>query len=83
MKNGKAMGTDEIPVEAWTTKGGGIVMLWDLMQEIHPQEKVPVEMRESIVMIIYKAKGDVQDSANYRGIKLMFHKMKIWESVID
>lgn len=31
---------------------------------------------------IYKDKGDLQDSANYRGIKLMSCTIKIWEKLI-
>jgi hypothetical protein len=32
---------------------------------------------------IYKNKGDIQHCANYRGIKLMSHTMKLWERVIE
>ena len=30
-----------------------------------------------------KDKGDVQDCNNYRGIKLLSHTMKLWETVIE
>ena len=44
---------------------------------------MPDEWRNSILVPIYKNKGDVQDCGNYRGIKLMSHTMKIWERVMD
>ena len=57
-------------------------MLWDLMQGIYEQETIPTEWRDSVIIPIYKEKGD---SENYRGIKLMSHtiSMKIWEKIID
>ena len=58
-------------------------MLWDLMQGIYEQEKIPTEWRDSVIIPIYKETGDIQDCGNYRGIKLMSHTMKIWERIID
>ena len=84
MKNGKATGMDGIPVEVWKCLGEeGIDMLWDLMKGIYEQEKIPTEWRDSVIIPIYKEKGDIQDCGNYRGIKLMSHTMKIWERIID
>lgn len=37
----------------------------------------------SILVPIYKNKGDIQSCYSYRGIKLMSHKMKLWERVVD
>ena len=37
----------------------------------------------STLVPLYKNKGDVQNCANYRGIKLMSHTMKLWEKVIE
>ena len=39
--------------------------------------------RYSKLVPIYKNKGDIQNCANYRGIKLMSHTMKLWEKVIE
>ena len=50
---------------------------------IYEQEKIPTEWRDSVIIPIYKEKGDIQDCGNYRGIKLMSHTMKIWERIID
>ena len=75
---------DGIPVEFWKCLGEeGIDMLWDLMKGIYEQETIPTEWRDSVIIPIYKEKGDIQDCGNYRGIKLMSHTMKIWERIID
>ena len=44
---------------------------------------MPKEWRRSILVPIFKNKGDVQSYTNYRGIKLMSHTMKFWERVIE
>ena len=44
---------------------------------------MPNAWRESVIIPIFKEKGDIQDCGNYRGIKLMSHTMKIWEKVIE
>jgi hypothetical protein len=44
---------------------------------------MPDEWRRSILVPIFKNKGDVQSYTNYRGIKLMRHTMKLWERIIE
>jgi hypothetical protein len=44
---------------------------------------MPKERRRSILVSIYKNKGNIQGCTNYRGIKLMSHTMKLWERVIE
>ena len=84
MKKGKAVGPDGIPAEVWKCLGGeGIDILWDLMSKIYRQERMPDMWRNSLMVPIYKGKGDVQDCGNYRGIKLISHTMKIYERIIE
>ncbi|XP_066965949.1 uncharacterized protein [Macrobrachium rosenbergii] len=84
MKNGKATGPDMIPVEAWKALGDeGVDILYDLMIKILEQEKIPNEWHGSILIPIFKGRGDVQECGNYRGIKLMSHTLKILERMID
>ena len=61
----------------------GIGMLSDLMQRIYEQNKMQIEWRDSVIIAIYKGKGDIQDCGNYRGNYLMSHTMKIWERIIE
>jgi hypothetical protein len=44
---------------------------------------MPEEWRRSILVPIFKNKGDVQSCTNYRGIKLINHTTKLWERVIE
>jgi Reverse transcriptase (RNA-dependent DNA polymerase) len=44
---------------------------------------MPDEWRRSILVPIFKNKGDIQSCINYRGIKLMSHTIKLWEKVIE
>ena len=58
-------------------------MLLDLLQKIFEQEKMLEEWRDSLIVPIFKQKEDIQDSGNYRGIKMISHTMKIWERIVD
>uniref|UniRef100_A0A3Q2ZG34 Membrane protein, palmitoylated 7b (MAGUK p55 subfamily member 7) n=1 Tax=Kryptolebias marmoratus TaxID=37003 RepID=A0A3Q2ZG34_KRYMA len=49
---------------------------------IFESEKIPEEWRRSVLVSIFKNKGDVKSCSNYRGIKLMSHTMKIWERAV-
>jgi hypothetical protein len=78
MKGGKAMGPDGIPIEVWRgLRDIAIVWLTKLFNSILRANKMPQEWRRSILVPIFKNKGDVQSCTNYRGIKLMSHTMKL------
>jgi hypothetical protein len=84
MKGGKAMGPDGIPIEVWRCLGErAVVWLTKLFNLIFRSNKMPEEWRRSILVPIFKNKGDVQSCTNYRGIKLMSHTMKLWERFIE
>ncbi|KAK3541624.1 hypothetical protein QTP86_033058, partial [Hemibagrus guttatus] len=83
MKSGKAVGPDNIPVEVWKCLGEAAVeFLTSLFNRVLESEKMPEEWR-SVLVPIFKNKGDVQSCSNYRGIKLMSHTMKLWERVVE
>ncbi|KAG8232371.1 hypothetical protein J437_LFUL008839 [Ladona fulva] len=51
MKNGKAVGVDQIPAEVWKSLGReGVDALWDLMKKIAQQERIPEEWKNSILV---------------------------------
>ncbi|KAK3574656.1 hypothetical protein QTP86_011565 [Hemibagrus guttatus] len=84
MKSGKAVGPDDIPVEVWKCLGEAAVeFLASLFNRVLESERMPEEWRRSVLVPIFKNKGDVQSSSNYRGIKLMSHSMKLWERVVE
>ena len=84
MKCGKVVGSDEIPVEVWKCLGQlGVVTLCKLFNRIMTTECIPSAWRNSILVPIFKEKGDIQECNNYRGIKLLTHTFRIWEKVVD
>jgi len=84
MKSKKAVGPDLIPVEIWKCLGEkGLEWLTELFNVIFRTIRMPTEWRTSIIIPLYKDKGDIQDYNNYRGIKLLNHTMKLWEQVIE
>ena len=69
MKIGKALGPDGIPIEAWKCMGDdGLSWLTKLFNKILRTKKIPDEWRKSIMVPIYKNKGNIQNCTNYRGI---------------
>ena len=72
------MGPDGIPIKVDIA----IVWLTKMFNNIFRSNKMP-EWRRSILVPIYKNKGDIQCCTNYRGIKLMSHTIKLWERVIE
>ncbi|GJW50259.1 retrovirus-related pol polyprotein LINE-1, partial [Tanacetum coccineum] len=84
MGRNKAVGPDEILIEAWRCLGGeGVRWLTILFNKTFLRVKMPEEWRLREVIPIYKNKGDAQTCSNYRGIKLLSHAMKLWERVIE
>ncbi|KAK3543094.1 hypothetical protein QTP70_010647 [Hemibagrus guttatus] len=84
MKSGKAVGPDDISVEVWKCLGeAGVEFLASLFNRVLESERMPEEWRRSVLVPIFKNKGDVQSCSNYRGIKLMSHTMKLWERVVE
>ena len=69
MKNGKAVGPDDIPVEVWKSIGEiALEFLTKLYKRTMESERMPEECRDSVLIPIFKNKGDVQSCNNYRGI---------------
>ena len=84
MKKGKAAGPDELPVEVWKCmEKMSIKFLTRLFNRLLMGERMPEEWRRSVLIPIYKNKGDGQCYGNYRGIKLISHTMKEWERIIE
>ena len=82
MKNWKATGPDNLPVEVWKSLGRtGVHFLEEALNKIIGEEKTPDIWRKSIMMPIYTNKGDIMNRGNYRGIKLMCHSMNLYERV--
>ena len=62
MKKGKARGPNDIPVEAWLIRGDGrIGFLTKLMNSLLKGERMLDEWRKSVLIPIYKDKGDSKE----------------------
>ncbi|GKD88737.1 retrovirus-related pol polyprotein LINE-1 [Tanacetum coccineum] len=84
MGRNKAVGPDQIPIEAWKILGDeGSFWLTIIFNKIFTSARMPKEWRLSEVIPIFKNKGDAQVCSNYRGNKLLGHTMKLWERVIQ
>ena len=78
MKKGKAQGPDDITMEVWIALGNkGLEFLVNFFNKLLREEKMPDEWRRSVLVPLYKGKGDIKERGNYRGIKLMSHTMKL------
>jgi exonuclease III len=84
MKNGKAVGPDEIPADFWKFIGPvGVAWLTRLFNTIQQDGAIPESWRLSHLVPFYKNKGDVTQCGNYRGIKLTSHTLKVWERILN
>ena len=84
MKKGKVVGPDKLPVEVGKSMGEiGIEFLTRLFNRLLVSERMAEEWRRSVLILIYKNKGDAQCCGSYREIKLMNYTMKIWERIIE
>ncbi|XP_042890365.1 uncharacterized protein LOC122265229 [Penaeus japonicus] len=67
MKRDKALGPDNIPIQAWISlEEAGVGHLTSLFNKILAGDRIPDEWRKSTLMPIYKTKVDVQDCGSYQ-----------------
>ena len=72
LKCKKAAGIDGIPAEMW--KYGGEILhdkLHELLVCCWEQGKLPQDLRDAVIITLYKNKGEKSDCSNYRGITLL------------
>ena len=84
MKQGKAAGLSEVTTEM-IVAGGRIAeeVILQLCQRVLDGKGIPDEWKTSVVVPIFKGKGDVMNCGSYRGVKLLEHGMKIIEKVLE
>ena len=84
MKRGKAAGLSEVTTEM-IVAGGRIAeeVMLQLCQRVLDGKGISDEWKTSVVVPIFKGKGDVMNCASYRGVKLLEHGMKIIERVLE
>ena len=83
LKSGKAAGVDGIPPELW--KNGGQTLhskLHEFFVCCWEQGNLPQDLRDAIIITLYKNKGEKSDCSNYRGITLLSIAGKILARVL-
>ena len=84
MKSGKATGLFEVSVEMIVASGEiGVKVMMELCQRVLDGRGMPDEWKTSVIVPIFKGKGDVMSCGSYRGVKLLEHAMKIVERVLE
>jgi len=84
MKRHKAPGLSGLVAEMIQATGD-IATQWmlDLCNGIVKVGSIPEDWKSSVVLPIYKGKGDHVECKSYRGIKLFEHAMKVVESIFE
>ena len=84
MKCGKAAGPSGIIAEMLKASGEeGVRLLRQLGEDVFSTGVIPEEWQESIILNLYKGKGDALVRGNYRGLKLTEQVMKVLEGVLE
>ena len=83
MKIGEAAGPTGVVSEMMKSAGGfGSRWMTDLINNIVKEGCIPDDWRNSILIHVYKGKGDPLVCESYRALKLMDQLMKVFERVL-
>jgi len=66
-----------------STRDIGIQWILDLCNGIVKEGCIPDDWKSSMVLPIYKGKGDPTEGGSYTGIKLLEHAMKVVERISE
>ena len=84
MKPGKAAGPSEVCAEMISASGEvGVSVMVELFQRVLDEKSMPDKWQTSVLVPIFKGKGDVRNCSTYKGVKLLEHTMKIVERVLE
>ena len=84
IQNSKAAGPTGVVSEMMKAAGGfGSRWMTDLINNIVKEGCIPDDWRKSILVPVYKGKGDPLVCGSYRAIKLLEQPMKVLERVLE
>ena len=84
MKLGKASALSEVSIEIINANGKvGIDVMMKLCQRVLDGKRMVEEWKTSVIVLIYKGKGDVTNCSAFRRVKLLEHEMKTVERVLE
>jgi len=66
-----------------TTWDIGTQWIFDLCNGIVKEGYIPKDWKSSVVLPVYKGKGDPMECGSYRGIKLLEHTMKVTKRIFE
>jgi len=82
LKNRKSHGADGIPGEVYKVLGNWITKpMTKILNKIHQGDEIPPEWKNGAIVHIYKQKGDIHETKNYRPICLTKIAYKIWPTL--
>ena len=83
-KTGKAPGIDGISIEIIKAAGeAGVELLWRVCRSVWKDGIAPMEWRQSIIISIWKRKGDRRECSLYRGISLLSQPRKVFARILE
>ncbi|XP_071510462.1 uncharacterized protein [Diadema antillarum] len=83
MKIGKAAGVDGIPLEVWKAGGKALhIKLHEFFTLCWNQGQLPQDLRDAIIITLYKNRGEKSECTNYRGITLLSIAGKILARIL-
>ena len=72
LKVGKSPGIDGIPAEVYQQGGEAVLdKLQDLFTNCWENGTLPQDLRDAVIVSLYKNKGEKSDCSNYRGTTLL------------
>ena len=84
MQCGKAAGPSGIVADMLKAAGEeGVELSRQLAEAVFSSGVIPTDWEESIILNLFKGKGEALDRGNYRGLKLTDQGMKLLERVLD
>ena len=83
-KTGKAPGIDGISIQIIKAAGeAGVELLWRVCRAVWKDGIAPMEWRQSIIIPIWKRKGDRRECSQYRGISLLSQSSKVFSRILE
>ena len=82
MPNGKAVGPDGVPAEAFKYCVVARNALFQIINRIWNEEKLPSDFASAKFVMLYKGKGSSNNPAKYRCIGLLGHAYKVLSQII-
>jgi hypothetical protein len=85
MKNCKAVGPDRIPAEflkLLLESPEALEMITRLMCWVWRRQEVPQSWKTTVIKVIFKNKGELDEYGNYRGVSLLDHIGKVLLKIV-